>query len=175
MCALARRYLAQRRAAYTKLKASAWRAEVLRKALARRLAAHAEAAHAAGICRRGAGRVLHEWYGVARQYTRLGAVPAGIRLGSLVGPTAGEIDQLRSHQVPWSVNCAALSFLSAAIRSLSAACSASSPQCTAVRRGSQSAPRAFRYTAESAHARRWPWAAMRRMRHAKQSPKAHGR
>jgi histidinol-phosphate/aromatic aminotransferase/cobyric acid decarboxylase-like protein len=51
--------------------------------------------------------VIHSW-------TKIWSCP-GIRLGSIITPTAGHEQNLKSHQVPWSVNVCALAFLSAAI------------------------------------------------------------
>jgi histidinol-phosphate/aromatic aminotransferase/cobyric acid decarboxylase-like protein len=51
--------------------------------------------------------VIHSW-------TKIWSCP-GIRLGSILTPTAGHAQNLKSHQVPWSVNVCALAFLSAAI------------------------------------------------------------
>jgi histidinol-phosphate/aromatic aminotransferase/cobyric acid decarboxylase-like protein len=51
--------------------------------------------------------VIHSW-------TKIWSCP-GIRLGSILTPTAGHAKNLKSHQVPWSVNVCALAFLTAAI------------------------------------------------------------
>lgn len=51
--------------------------------------------------------VIHSW-------TKIWSCP-GIRLGSILTPTAGHAANLKAHQVPWSVNVCALAFLSAAI------------------------------------------------------------
>ncbi|KAJ3358485.1 hypothetical protein GGF32_000388 [Allomyces javanicus] len=40
----------------------------------------------------------------------------GLRIGSIVTPTADHTQQLKKHQVPWSVNCLALPFVSAVVR-----------------------------------------------------------
>lgn len=34
--------------------------------------------------------------------------PTGVRLGSVVAPTAEDLARLKAKQVPWSVNCVAL-------------------------------------------------------------------
>ena len=49
--------------------------------------------------------VIHSW-------TKLWSCP-GIRLGSIISPTEADCRNLKLRQVPWSVNCVALSFLSA--------------------------------------------------------------
>jgi len=41
------------------------------------------------------------------------AGPLPIRLGSFVAPTIDEYEKVKSFQVPWTVNCIALHFLSA--------------------------------------------------------------
>lgn len=51
--------------------------------------------------------VIHSW-------TKIWSCP-GIRLGSILCPTTGHAQNLKAHQVPWSVNVCALAFLSAAI------------------------------------------------------------
>jgi len=51
--------------------------------------------------------VIHSW-------TKIWSCP-GIRLGSILAPTRGEVVQMRTHQVPWSVNICALAFLTAAV------------------------------------------------------------
>jgi histidinol-phosphate/aromatic aminotransferase/cobyric acid decarboxylase-like protein len=40
----------------------------------------------------------------------------GIRLGSVIAPTPAHMTAIKSKQVPWSVNCMALAFLSAAVQ-----------------------------------------------------------
>jgi histidinol-phosphate/aromatic aminotransferase/cobyric acid decarboxylase-like protein len=49
--------------------------------------------------------VVHSW-------TKIWSC-AGIRLGSFVAPTIDEYEKVKSFQVPWTVNCIALHFLSA--------------------------------------------------------------
>ena len=49
--------------------------------------------------------VIHSW-------TKIWSC-AGIRLGSFIAPTIDEYEKVKSFQVPWTVNCVALSFLSA--------------------------------------------------------------
>jgi histidinol-phosphate/aromatic aminotransferase/cobyric acid decarboxylase-like protein len=51
--------------------------------------------------------VIHSW-------TKIWSCP-GIRLGSVLAPTAGDVVELRKNQVPWSVNICALAFLTAAV------------------------------------------------------------
>jgi len=51
--------------------------------------------------------VIHSW-------TKLWSC-AGIRLGSFVAPTYQEYQKVKSHQIPWSVNCFALAFLQAVV------------------------------------------------------------
>eukprot|EP00451_Oxyrrhis_marina_P001145 CAMPEP_0204270826 /NCGR_PEP_ID=MMETSP0468-20130131/19111_1 /ASSEMBLY_ACC=CAM_ASM_000383 /TAXON_ID=2969 /ORGANISM="Oxyrrhis marina" /LENGTH=371 /DNA_ID=CAMNT_0051246405 /DNA_START=43 /DNA_END=1158 /DNA_ORIENTATION=- len=52
--------------------------------------------------------IIHSW-------TKIWSCP-GIRLGSVIAPTAQHIADLKKHQVPWSLNVFALEFLSAAIK-----------------------------------------------------------
>ena len=52
--------------------------------------------------------VIHSW-------TKLWSCP-GIRLGSVVTPTAAHMKRMMAKQVPWSVNIVALEFLSGAVR-----------------------------------------------------------
>ncbi|KAJ1968957.1 hypothetical protein H4R34_006212 [Dimargaris verticillata] len=52
--------------------------------------------------------VIHSW-------TKLWSC-TGIRLGSIVCPTAQHCQALKAAQVPWSVNCAALAFLSQVVK-----------------------------------------------------------
>lgn len=52
--------------------------------------------------------VIHSW-------TKLWAC-TGIRLGSVIAPTAAIMTTIKSKQVPWSVNSMALAFLSAAVQ-----------------------------------------------------------
>jgi len=52
--------------------------------------------------------IIHSW-------TKIWSCP-GIRLGSIVCPTAGLCANIKKHQVPWSLNVFALRFLSAAIQ-----------------------------------------------------------
>merc|ERR1712096_537122 len=40
----------------------------------------------------------------------------GIRIGSVVAPSAGNLKRIRKKQVPWSVNSGALAFLSEVVR-----------------------------------------------------------
>eukprot|EP00667_Euglena_gracilis_P012421 EG_transcript_12756 len=49
--------------------------------------------------------VIHSW-------TKIWSC-TGIRLGSFIAPTIDEYEKVKSFQVPWSVNCVALHFLSA--------------------------------------------------------------
>lgn len=51
--------------------------------------------------------VIHSW-------TKIWSCP-GIRIGSLLAPLPQEVEQIKHHQVPWSVNICALAFLSAAV------------------------------------------------------------
>jgi len=51
--------------------------------------------------------IIHSW-------TKIWSCP-GIRLGSMVCPSSTSCLELKKHQVPWSLNIAALAFLSAAI------------------------------------------------------------
>lgn len=51
--------------------------------------------------------VIHSW-------TKIWSCP-GIRLGSILCPTQQHCLELKKHQVPWSLNIAALAFLSAAV------------------------------------------------------------
>jgi len=53
---------------------------------------------------------IHSW-------TKIWSCP-GLRLGSIVAPTEGDIATLKEHQVPWSLNVAALGFLSAAVKDI---------------------------------------------------------
>lgn len=52
--------------------------------------------------------VIHSW-------TKVWAC-TGIRLGSVIAPTPAHMTTIKSKQVPWSVNCMALAFLSAAVQ-----------------------------------------------------------
>jgi len=52
--------------------------------------------------------VIHSW-------TKIWSCP-GLRVGSIVAPTEEDIATLKEHQVPWSLNVAALGFLSAAVK-----------------------------------------------------------
>jgi histidinol-phosphate/aromatic aminotransferase/cobyric acid decarboxylase-like protein len=52
--------------------------------------------------------VIHSW-------TKIWSCP-GLRLGSIIAPSAEEIMTLKKHQVPWSLNVSALAFLSSAVK-----------------------------------------------------------
>eukprot|EP00960_Hanusia_phi_P050928 760499-Hanusia_phi.AAC.10 len=52
--------------------------------------------------------VMHSW-------TKIWAC-TGVRLGSVIAPTAAHMEMIKAKQVPWSVNCIALAFLSAAVK-----------------------------------------------------------
>jgi len=52
--------------------------------------------------------VIHSW-------TKIWSCP-GLRLGSVLAPSAEEILTLKKHQVPWTLNVSALAFLSAAVQ-----------------------------------------------------------
>jgi len=51
--------------------------------------------------------IIHSW-------TKIWSCP-GVRLGSVLTPTVEHAAKLKAHQVPWSLNVAALAFLSAAV------------------------------------------------------------
>eukprot|EP01084_Bolivina_argentea_P110771 197725_1 len=53
---------------------------------------------------------IHVW--VMTSWTKIWSC-TGVRLGSVVAPTLSLAEALKSKQVPWSVNCIALDFLSA--------------------------------------------------------------
>ena len=52
--------------------------------------------------------VIHSW-------TKIWSCP-GLRLGSILAPSAEEIMTLKKHQVPWTINVSALAFLSSAVK-----------------------------------------------------------
>lgn len=52
--------------------------------------------------------IMHSW-------TKIWDCP-GIRLGSVTAPTVEDLNKLKSHQVPWSVNSMALAFTSAVVK-----------------------------------------------------------
>jgi len=52
--------------------------------------------------------IIHSW-------TKIWSCP-GLRIGSIIGPTAGHISAMKKHQVPWSLNIFALEFLSSAVK-----------------------------------------------------------
>eukprot|EP00288_Rhodomonas_lens_P012910 CAMPEP_0177706930 /NCGR_PEP_ID=MMETSP0484_2-20121128/9483_1 /TAXON_ID=354590 /ORGANISM="Rhodomonas lens, Strain RHODO" /LENGTH=377 /DNA_ID=CAMNT_0019218415 /DNA_START=43 /DNA_END=1176 /DNA_ORIENTATION=+ len=52
--------------------------------------------------------VMHSW-------TKIWSC-TGIRLGSVIAPTPAHMEKIKCKQVPWSVNCVALEFLSAVVR-----------------------------------------------------------
>eukprot|EP00741_Cyanophora_paradoxa_P004719 tig00000826_g4580.t1 len=52
--------------------------------------------------------VMHSW-------TKIWSC-TGIRLGSVLAPTKEHIDRIKTHQVPWSVNCMGLAFLTEVLK-----------------------------------------------------------
>lgn len=56
---------------------------------------------------------IHVW--AMTSWTKIWSCP-GIRLGTVVAPTAERQKRVKAKQVPWSVNCCALAFFSAAMK-----------------------------------------------------------